>query len=48
LRDHGYQPYYLNGGRSPGVFQQDTVDLILLDYKLPGMSGEAFFTRIKE
>ena len=49
LRDHGYQPYYFERAEEALVFfQQDTVDLILLDYKLPGMSGEAFFTRIKE
>ena len=29
-------------------FQQHPVDLILLDYKLPGMSGEELFKKIKE
>jgi two-component system NtrC family response regulator len=49
LKDHGYQPYYFERAEEALVFfQQDTVDLILLDYKLPGMSGEEFFTRIKE
>ncbi len=49
LRDRGYQPYYFERAEEALVFfQQNIVDLILLDYKLPGMSGEAFFTRIKE
>jgi DNA-binding NtrC family response regulator len=49
LKDHGYQPYYFERAEEALVFfQQNTLDLVLLDYKLPGMSGEAFFTRIKE
>jgi len=49
LRDQGYLPYYFERAEEALVFfQQNTVDLILLDYKLPGMSGEAFFIKIKE
>jgi two-component system NtrC family response regulator len=49
LRDHDYQPYYFERAEEALVFfQHNTVDLILLDYKLPGMSGEEFFIRIKE
>ena len=49
LRDNGYQPDYFERAEEALLFfQQNTVDLILLDYKLPGMSGEEFFTRIKE
>jgi DNA-binding NtrC family response regulator len=49
LQDQGYQPHYFDRAEEALVFfQQNTVDLVLLDYKLPGMSGEAFFTRIKE
>jgi two-component system NtrC family response regulator len=49
LRDQGYQPYYFERAEEALVFfHQNTVDLVLLDYKLPGMSGEEFFVRIKE
>lgn len=49
LQDRGYQPYYFERAEEALVFfQQNTVELVLLDYKLPGMSGEDFFTRIKE
>ncbi len=49
LRDQGYQPNYFERAEEALMFfQQDTVDLVLLDYKLPGMNGEEFFIRIKE
>jgi two-component system NtrC family response regulator len=49
LKDQGYRPHYFERAEDALVFfQQNTVDLVLLDYKLPGMSGEAFFTMIKE
>lgn len=49
LKDRGYQPYYFDRPEEALVFfQQETLDLILLDYKLPGMSGEEFFIRVKE
>lgn len=49
LLDRGYQPSYFERAEEALVFfQQNTVELVLLDYKLPGMSGEDFFTRIKE
>jgi len=49
LKDHGYQPVYFDRAEEALIyFQQNTVDLILLDYKLPGMSGEDFFSSIKE
>jgi DNA-binding NtrC family response regulator len=48
LRDLGYQPYYFEGAEDALMFfQQNTVDLVLLDCKLPKMSGEELFSRVK-
>jgi two-component system NtrC family response regulator len=49
LKDQGYQPSHFERAEDALVFfQQNIVDLVLLDYKLPGMSGEEFFDRIKK
>ncbi|UCH92456.1 MAG: sigma-54-dependent Fis family transcriptional regulator [Candidatus Aminicenantes bacterium] len=49
LKDHGYQSHFFEKAEEALLFfQQHTVDLVLLDYKLPGMSGEEFFLKIKE
>lgn len=49
LKDRGYRPHFFETAEDALVFyRKNNVDLVLLDYMLPGMSGEAFFTRIKE
>jgi two-component system NtrC family response regulator len=49
LRDRGYRPYHFERAEEALLFFQDNaVDLVLLDYKLPGMSGEDFFAAVKE
>jgi DNA-binding NtrC family response regulator len=49
LKDQGYQPHFFEKAEEALLFfQQHNVDLVLLDYKLPGMSGEDFFLKIKE
>jgi len=49
LKEQGYHPYHFERAEEALLFfQQNPVDLVLLDYKLPGMSGEEFFIKIKE
>lgn len=49
LKEQGYHPYHFERAEEALLhFQQNTVDLVLLDYKLPGMSGEELFIKIKE
>jgi len=49
LKEQGYNPYHFERAEEALLFfQQNTVDLVLLDYKLPGMSGEELFIKIKE
>jgi len=39
---------FVNAEEALVFFHNNLVDIILLDYKLPGMNGEEFFTKIKE
>ncbi|MGD2091347.1 MAG: sigma-54 dependent transcriptional regulator [Candidatus Aminicenantes bacterium] len=49
LKEQGYHPYHFERAEEALLFfQQHPVDLVLLDYKLPGMSGEELFIKIKE
>jgi DNA-binding NtrC family response regulator len=49
LKEQGYHPYHFERAEEALLFfQQNPVDLALLDYKLPGMSGEELFVKIKE
>ena len=49
LKEEGYNPYHFERAEEALLFfQQNTVDLVLLDYKLPGMSGEELFIKIKK
>lgn len=49
LKEKGYEVSLFETGEEAQVFFRDNpVDLALLDYKLPGISGEELFARIKE
>ena len=49
LKEKGYHPYHFERAEEALLFfQQNPIDLALLDYKLPGMSGEELFIKIKE
>jgi DNA-binding NtrC family response regulator len=49
LKEQGYHPYHYERAEEALLFfQQNPVDLVLLDYKLPGMSGEELFIKLKE
>lgn len=48
LKKKGYNVYcFENAEEAFLFFQENTVDLALLDYELPGMSGRDFFEKIK-
>ncbi len=49
LKQKGYAAVWLpNGEEGLFHFKQHPVDVVLLDYKLPGMSGEEWLGRMKE
>jgi DNA-binding NtrC family response regulator len=49
LKEKGYEASLFAAGEEALVYFRDNpVDLALLDYKLPGISGEELFARIKE
>jgi DNA-binding NtrC family response regulator len=49
LEAKGYNSYcFENAEEALVFFQNNSVDLVLLDYTLPGMSGEDFFLKIRE
>ena len=49
LKNQGYNcALFENGEEALFYFRENPVDLILLDYKLPGQSGEEVFVKIKE
>lgn len=49
LKKRGYAAVWKpNGEEALLYFTGNPVDLVLLDYKLPGMSGEEWFARMKE
>ncbi len=49
LKDQGYDAsLFENAEEALLYFKANPVDLVLLDYKLPGMSGEELFEKIKE
>ena len=48
LKEQGYHPYHFERAEEALLFfQQNPVDLVLLDYKLPGMSGEEAITGLQ-
>lgn len=49
LKSKGYDVYLFETGEEGLMhFRENRVDLVLLDYKLPGMSGEEVFEKIRE
>ncbi len=49
LKAKGFNPHYFeNAEEALLFFQQNSVDLALVDYTLPGMNGEEFFLKIRE
>ncbi len=49
LKEKGYNAHFFkNAEEGLLYFQQNPVDLVLVDYKLPGMSGEEFFKKARE
>jgi two-component system NtrC family response regulator len=49
LSQKGYNTFYQEDGEGAfAFFNNNPIDLILLDYKLPGISGEEFFQKVKQ
>ncbi len=49
LKSSGYNPRCFNNAEDALIyFKQNPIDLVLVDYKLPGMNGEAFFQKARE
>jgi DNA-binding NtrC family response regulator len=49
LKSNGYHVYLSSSGEEAlAYFREHPVDLVLLDYKLPGISGEVLFEKLKE
>lgn len=49
LKEKGYGVTHCQTGEEALLyFSRDIVDLVLLDYRLPGMSGEELFGKLKE
>lgn len=48
LKDQGYQAtFFHNADDALMFFKENHIDLVLLDYKLPGMPSEVFFEQVK-
>ena len=49
LKQAGYETFHYDNGEDGLLFLNDNiVDIILLDFKLPGMNGEEFFVQCKK